>query len=361
MTYHFIDSFSGAGGLSLGLTNAGLNPLLSFDKEKLFVETQKKNPKYINHRVFSSSIDEMLNSSLLELANLTRGELFLLAGGPPCQGFSVQRIGSDKDLRNDLVLRYMDLVDELLPDYFLMENVAGIRGKRGKEILDLATSRASELGYKVYFSVLNAQHYGVPQRRKRAFLLGEKILPSANSNLSFEFPTGDVDVTITVRETIEHLPVPPLDGSDHPRFSHHRRDRLSPINIERLKALKPGQGREHLPEHLLANCHRRSAAKIGHRNVYGRMHWDDVAPTITARFDSFTRGLFGHPEQNRSITLREGALLQTFPVDYMFAGNKVEVARQIGNAVPPLLAEAIGKQILHYHKSKFTDDISRVS
>ena len=101
-----------------------------------------------------------------------------------------------------------------------------------------------------------------------------------------------------------------------------------------------------LPEHLLADCHKAGADKIGHRNVYGRMKWDDVAPTITARFDSFTRGMFGHPEQNRTISLREGALLQTFPNDFEFVGNKVDIARQIGNAVPVNLAVAVGKELI---------------
>ena len=127
---------------------------------------------------------------------------------------------------------------------------------------------------------------------------------------------------------------------------------MSELNIRRLKALKPGEGRDSLPYELLAECHRIDSSVIGHRNVYGRMAWDDVAPTITARFDSFTRGKFGHPEQLRSISLREGAMLQTFPQDFMFVGSKVEVARQIGNAVPPLLAEKIGRSIIEYFESR---------
>ena len=143
------------------------------------------------------------------------------------------------------------------------------------------------------------------------------------------------------------LPVPPADGSDHPEISLHRRDKLSKLNLQRIEAIKEGQGRDDLPPELLADCHKVDSSVIGYRNVYGRMSWDDVAPTITARFDSFTsRENFGHPDQPRSISLREGALLQTFPVDFMFTGNKVDIARQIGNAVPPVLAEQIGKSII---------------
>lgn len=130
----------------------------------------------------------------------------------------------------------------------------------------------------------------------------------------------------------------------------HRRDRLSEINLKRIRALKPGQGREYLPKELLADCHKIDSSVIGYRNVYGRMAWDEVSPTITARFDSFTRGKFGHPEQDRSISLREGAMLQTFPKDFLFTGSKVDMARQIGNAVPPLLAKLIGTSIIDCYK-----------
>ena len=156
-------------------------------------------------------------------------------------------------------------------------------------------------------------------------------------------PTG---MHRTVRDTIGDLPVPPQDGTDYPGLSLHRRDRLSERNLQRIRAIKEGQGRDDLPDDLLADCHRVDSSVIGFRSVYGRMVWDDVAPTITARFDSFTRGKFGHPTQDRSISLREGALLQTFPIDFEFTGNKVDIARQIGNAVPPVMAECIGKSII---------------
>lgn len=346
--FYCVDSFSGGGGLSLGLQKAGFQILFSFDNDYKCVGTQLLNKKYFNHKIFHEGVDYFLENSIIEKFGLRRGQLFLLAGGPPCQGFSIQRIGKDADIRNELVIKFMNLVENFYPFFFLMENVPGIRGKRGKIILDAAYEKALKMGYQVYQKILDAQDYGVPQRRRRMFMIG---IRNDVNKYKFDFPKIITDATKrkTVRDAIGNLPPPPLNGNDHPNFPNHRRDNLSPLNKKRLSALKQGQGREHLPNHLLANCHKLSASKIGHRNVYGRMNWNLPAPTITARFDSFTRGLFGHPDQLRSISLREGAILQTFPTDYKFMGNKVDVARQIGNAVPPKLAEILGKHIINYY------------
>ena len=266
----------------------------------------------------------------------------LLAGGPPCQGFSVQRRGSDTDDRNKLVDEYISKVIAIRPKMFILENVPGIEGKRGRDILHQALTKVQQTGYFIHEQILDAQDYGVPQRRRRVFIVGER---KDHDNPIFEYPKPS-EIKVTVRDTIGMLPEPPLDGTEHPIVSLHRRDRLSTKNLERIRYLKPGQGRDFLPLDLLADCHKISSNVIGHRNVYGRMPWDDVAPTITARFDSFTRGMFGHPEQDRSISLREGALLQTFPEDFMFIGNKIDIARQIGNAVPVNMAMAIGLQLI---------------
>lgn len=341
MKYTCIDSFCGAGGLCLGLERAGFDVLLSFDIDPLCIESFKRNGKYFRHPALAADIQDMLGGKLLELCGLKRGELFLLAGGPPCQGFSVQRRGSDIDERNALVLKYGQLIDELYPMYFVMENVSGLGGKRGKSILDELVESVGKLGYYIHVRTLDAQDYGVPQRRRRYIIVGER----KDLGRRYEYPAPSAERR-TVRDTIGSLPPPPEDGSDHPDIPLHRRDRLSELNLRRLAALKEGQGRDDLPAELLAPCHHRDSSLIGYRKVYGRMAWDEVAPTITAKFDSFTRGQFGHPEQMRSISLREGALLQTFPMDFDFAGNKVDIARQIGNAVPPVLAEAIGRSII---------------
>jgi DNA (cytosine-5)-methyltransferase 1 len=346
--YNFIDCFCGAGGLSLGLINAGFEPIFSFDNDINCVETQKNNPKYFKHPILCSPIEKILSEKIRPLENLKDNQLFLLAGGPPCQGFSIQRIGEDNDERNTLVIKFISLAKKLKPKFILFENVAGITGRRGEKILETALNELKRLGYFPHCKLLNAQDFGVPQRRKRFFIIAEFL---SGKGPVFEFPKPAVRTKRTVRDVIEYLPPPPEDGSEHPDIVHHRRDKLSEINLRRLMALKQGQGRDHLPKQLLAECHMRNSALIGHRNVYGRMAWDDVAPTITARFDSFTRGQFGHPEQHRSITLREGALLQTFPGDFVFSGNKVDVARQIGNAVPPKLAAVLGNQLKKCYES----------
>ena len=347
MRYTCVDSFSGAGGLSLGLDCAGYEILLSFDLDKRCIETLQSNPKYVSHNALCEDIANMLDGKMLNLIECKRGELFLLAGGPPCQGFSVQRIGEDSDSRNELVFMYGRLIDEVRPMFFIMENVSGIQGKRGKSILSGLVKDMESIGYRVHKELIDAGDYGVPQRRKRIILVGER--KDIGSTYTFPIPTGEKR---TVRDTIAFLPPPPEGGKPHPDYPLHRRDRLSEKNLQRIQALKQGQGRDYLPEILLADCHRVDSAIIGHRNVYGRMSWDAVAPTITARFDSFTRGLFGHPEQPRSISLCEGALLQTFPLDFDFKGTKIEIARQIGNAVPPKLAKIIGKSIINYYIGK---------
>lgn len=351
-----VDAFCGAGGLSLGLSQIGFNILLGFDNDQKCIATLNSNTKFIHHSAVQSDVKDMLGGNLLKKIGLKKGQLDLLAGGPPCQGFSVQRtIGGDHDERNLLVKDYGDLIAEVFPRFFLMENVPGIGGKRGREIVDRFRDRMSLLGYTCHENILDAQDYGVPQRRKRFIMVGERTF---SSGPVFEWPKKVSCELNTVRKTIGHLPAPPNDGSDHLNFFGHRADRLSQKNKARLMALKEGQARDDLPDHLLAKCHKVSSNIIGHRNVYGRMSWDEPSPTITARFDSFTRGKFGHPDQIRSISLLEGALLQTFPLSYRFSGTKVDIARQIGNAVPPMFAAIIGKSIIeaiNKHRGKSSE------
>ena len=339
-----IDIFCGAGGLSLGLTSAGFDVLYAFDKDPVCISTRKANVKYFNHPSEDVDIVNEQGEDILNKLHMHPGDLDLLAGGPPCQGFSIQRIGSDKDGRNRLVESYLKLVNALKPKVFIMENVPGITGRRGKLYLENFVKKAQNYGYKIHTKILDAQDFGVPQRRRRYFIVGtDKKL---GLNFSFPGPTTTDDSRLTVRAVIGSLPQPPMDGSEHPEYPHHKRDRLSSLNMKRLEFLKEGQSRIHLPDSLLPPCHKISAEKIGHRNVYGRMRWDSVAPTITARFDSFTRGMFGHPDQNRSISLLEGSMLQGFPGDMRFCGTKVEIARQIGNAVPVNLSKEVGNSLL---------------
>ncbi len=329
-----LDAFAGAGGLSLGLERAGFDVRFAFDLDPLAVATHRAN---LDAPAEVLDASQLSGAELMSKAGVAPGELDLLAGGPPCQGFSMQGRGDRDDPRNALVLRYLDWIEELRPKSFLIENVPAIRSIRGRHLLDSVADVAQRVGLATHSIVLDASDYGVPQRRRRAFMIG---VPAGSS---FSWPAPTVAAPVTVRQALDGLPYPPADGSPHATIPNHfRESRLSAINIERIKHVPPGGGREHLPDHLTLDCHR-----SGHRHLdtYGRLAWDQPAVTITARFDSFTRGKFGHPEEHRSITLREGARLQSFPDSFTFAGNRGEAARLIGNAVPPLLAQAVGRQL----------------
>ena len=264
------------------------------------------------------------------------GKIDVVIGGPPCQGFSVQRRGDDNDPRNNLVLEYARMISEVAPRIFVMENVGGLLSKRGQPYLAQLQNQLGKIGYGLQIRKLTASDFGVPQTRKRVFIVGERVTEIVRG---FEFPAPNGMPVQTVRDAIADL----MEKTEKD-VPNHKADRLSAINLKRIRAIKEGEGRDSLPSNLQLACHK---THEGHRHLdtYGRMAWDQPSPTITARFDSFSRGRFGHPVLDRTITLREGARLQTFPDDFSFLGSKVEVARQIGNAVPPMLAEVIAKKV----------------
>lgn len=336
-----LDLFCGAGGLSLGLRRAGFDVVAAVDHDAAAVRTYQRN---LGSHVRRASIYDLKPHDLLRELGMTPGECVLLTGGPPCQGFSVQRRGSDEDPRNHLVLEFLRFVEGVLPRFFVMENVAGLNSKRGRPFLDEIFRRVEAIGYHCRLEKLDAGAFGVPQFRSRVFLVGEG---ATGGPPVFRFPVPvNPHLRRTVRDAIGDLPSPPADGSPHQGVpNHYREANLSALNIERIKHVPQGGGREHLPEHLQLPCHRNNPSHR-HMDVYGRLSWDAPAGTITAMFDSFTRGRFGHPEEHRSITLREGARLQTFPDDFVFEGSREECARQIGNAVPPLLAELLGRAVI---------------
>ncbi len=335
-----VDVFCGAGGLSLGLEDAGFRVAAALDNDPVAVRTYARA---LGPHVDAAAIEQVSARDVFNRAGFGRGECTLLAGGPPCQGFSVQRRGEREDSRNGLVLHFIRLVEEVKPRFFLMENVGGLLSKHGKPFLREIAVRASRMDYVIHVQLLDAADYGVPQFRKRAFLVGEHA-PDLLPRFAFPEPTHSTR-RATVRDAIGDLPSPPMDGSCHPDMpNHYREARLSKLNLERIRHVPPGGGREYLPTHLQLLCHTNNP---GHRHmdVYGRLSWDEPAVTLTARFDSFTRGKFGHPVEDRSLTIREGARLQTFPDRVVFEGNREDGARQVGNAVPPLFARRIGEAI----------------
>lgn len=334
-----IDLFCGAGGLSLGLREAGFEIVAALDNDPVAVRTYASNLKPC---VSLGLIEDVSASDLLSKAGLSRGECTLLAGGPPCQGFSLQRRGNRKDPRNALVLEFLRMVEEIQPHFFLMENVGGLLSKHGKPFLRELALRTSKLDYVIHLANLDAVDYGVPQIRKRAFLVGEHTPRFA---ARFKIPEPTQKTPRTVRQAIGDLPSPPENGSCHPDYpNHYREARLAPINLERIRHVPQGGGRDDLPQRLQLSCHVNNPTHR-HKDVYGRLAWDAPSVTLTARFDSFTRGRFAHPVENRSLTIREGARIQTFPDSVLFEGNREDGARQVGNAVPPLLALSLGKAI----------------
>lgn len=339
--YRVIDCFCGAGGLSLGFERAGFNVEYAFDLDKSAVETYKSNPKYHHGTAFVRDIYNVSKKSIEEDLGHSLDTVDVVIGGPPCQGFSVQRRGDDNDPRNQLVLEYVRLLKEIRPRFFIMENVSGILSQRGKPYVEALVTNMTDAGYSLQQKKMTASEYGVPQDRKRVIIIGEL---TEGGNTLFKFPEPLDGNKPTVRDAISDL----MDKNETD-VPNHKADKLSDINLKRIRAISEGQGRDSLPEELQLPCHKKHE---GHRHLdtYGRMAWDQPSPTITARFDSFSRGRFGHPVLDRTITLREGARLQTFPDDFEFVGTKVEVARQIGNAVPPLLAEAIAKEVLEILK-----------
>lgn len=332
-----IDAFCGAGGLSLGLIKSGFKPVLAFDNDPWAVETYQKNIGSHVEKLDVKKIDGEYLKNIIPV-----GELDLFAGGPPCQGFSKQRRGAHKgdDIRNFLVLEFSRLVKLLKPKYFLLENVSMFGQKRGKEFVKEIKEQLVDYSLIPHF--YNSADYGIAQTRERFIIVGQRNDLQAH----FSIPSPTVKIWVTVGEVLKDLPEPPIDYSIHPEYPNHQRARVTEVNINRFSYVPQGGGWKDIPEELRLECHRNvDVSKGGWPDVYGRLELNGQAPTITGGFDSFTRGRYGHPTANRPLTPREAARLQSFPDYFEFIGTRQEVRKQIGNAVPPLLAEAIGKAI----------------
>ncbi len=337
-TYSVIESFCGPGGLGLGLKAAGFDVRCAFDYNESAIKTYNRNNDSHGYVLDASKVT---GKQLLKLGSVS-GRLDLFSGGPPCQGFSKQKRGAHLgDDRNKLVLEFARLVTEINPRFFIMENVAMLGQKRGEEFLKKFSKILCD--YELFPHFYNAADYGLAQTRQRFIIVGKHKDVSA----PFEIPNPTVKKWVTVGEVIGDLPEPPEDYSIHPKYSNHQRAKVTDINIKRFSYVPQGGGWQDIPFKLRMECHKRVDSKTGGwPDVYGRLKMDGQAPTITGGFDSFTRGRYGHPIQDRPLTPREAARLQGFPDNYAFEGNRGDVRSQIGNAVPILLAKAIGKSIL---------------
>ncbi len=323
-----VDLFSGCGGMTTGLKLARFKVLAAVECEPGALEAYKANHPDVPH-IYPRDIRVVMGKQMLEDLEMERGRLDLLAGCPPCQGFSrmrtLNRGEAVDDPRNDLVKEYLRLVIELLPRALMFENVPGlVKDLRYQELLQTVR----DLGYHTADEVHDAADFGVPQRRRRLILLAARksAVTMPKRAASAELPT--------VRTVIEDLPLPGNSGDP----AHDVTEARSP-KITKLISLIPHDGgsrKDLKPKYALA-CHKKCD---GFYDVYGRMRWDDVSPTITSGFVNPSKGRFLHPNQDRCLTPREAALLQTFPPDYIFpmARGKYPVAAMIGNAFPPEFA-----------------------
>jgi len=339
-----IDLFCGAGGLTLGLKRAGFKVVAGVEIDPEIAKTYKAN--HPTTKLLIRDVREITGKKILEAMGLK--EIDLVAGCPPCQGFTTLTIKYHrKDPRNDLVLEMARLVEETMPKMVMMENVPGL-ANRGKSLLDEFVGRLESLGYLVNKGVLQMADYGVPQSRRRLVLLAGK---------GFEIPlpepthchAGDekkgLKSWLTLADVIKNMPKPitfscskELGGPK--KFNWHVVSDLREISIIRLKTLNPGDGRKSLPKELRPKCHVNSDR--GFQNVYGRLSWEQTPPTITSGFTRTCMGRFGHPEELRTISVREAASIQTFPMNYEFDTDFMNVACDlVGNALPYRFARKV--------------------
>jgi DNA (cytosine-5)-methyltransferase 1 len=338
-SYSLIEGFCGPGGMSLGLGQAGFKIERAFDIDPPSIDTHNRNLG--NHGIVRDA-REVSGFALMSELGIKRGNLDLFAGGPPCQGFSKQKRGAHLgDSRNDLVMEYIRIVNELLPRFFFFENVAIFGQKRGKHYVAMMHDTFSDYEISPYF--INSSNFGLPQARERFLVVGRR----RDVQGAFSFPDKIVNHKTTVGEALKGLPEPPEDYSVHPCLANHQKAKVSEMNVLRFSHVPQGGGWKDIPEKLRLPCHRRvDTDKGGWPDVFGRLEWDGLCPTITGGFDSFTRGRYGHPLEDRPLTPREAARIQGFPDKYNFEGNRGDVRSQIGNAVPPPVAYGVGSYIL---------------
>ena len=381
-TFTMLDLFAGAGGLSEGLSEAGFHSLFASEIVPVYANTYKLN--HPGAKVFTADICSLHAGEVLSDLGLERGQLDLLAGGPPCQGFSINApVRSVLDQRNHLFKEYLRFVDTFAPRAVLIENVPGLVSFEHGATLHAILDALAQLGYGADVRILGAAYYGVPQMRWRTIILGlrGKILPSVafpepiyhapirpNFTTTFDgqmlvkLPAPEVSAAFTtVKEAIGDLP-PLMCGErgeevkeyisepfcdyqrrlrvGSPGVYNHEAPRLSKINLERLKHIRPGGNWTDIPDDLLPKGMKR-ANRGDHTKRYGRVTADGLASTILTKCDPHW-GAYFHYEQERSFTVREAARIQSFPDHYIFTGTIAEQFAQVGNAVPPLLAEAVG-------------------
>lgn len=347
--FRILDLFCGAGGLSWGLhKNRNFKTVVALDLDENAANTFKKNMP--DTEVFVGDItDNVIKERIIACSK--KKKINMIVGGPPCQGYSMKgkKLGL-ADPRNFLFQEYLNIVKEIQPEVFVIENVKGLlislKGWFKGEIIQ----SIERLGYHVEYGILNAADFGVPQSRERAIFICSK-------EKSIPLPKATVVKRTTVRDAISDLAYlnsgeggfeqayridaqseyQKLLRKGSNKLYNHKASNHKNIAIEKLKLISPEQGKECLPEEIIG--------KQKFKTTWGRLKWDEVSPTIDTRFDASSNGTNNHPYLHRAITPREAARIQSFDDVFVFYGSKVCVRKQVGNAVPPLLAKAIADQI----------------
>ena len=335
-----VDLFCGIGGLSYGMKSRGLHIIEGFDLDGTCSYAYEANTgaMFIYKDICKVTGKEISSK-------YSKKSIKVLAGCAPCQPFSSYAHTNKKKDPNkyDLLYEFGRLVKETHPDVVTMENVPSIASFELKDVLGDFVRTLTDEGFAVNYQVVFCPDYGIPQTRKRLVLLASKL-----GDITLIPPTHKKGEYETVRSTIGNLPFLRA-GETNDTDSLHRCAALGDLNMRRLQATPYGGSWKDWPEELMLECHRKEGGK-SFGSVYGRMVWDEPSPTITTQCTGIGNGRFGHPEQNRAISIREAALLQTFPMEYSFFPNEEEVSitkasRYIGNAVPPRLGEIIADSI----------------
>lgn len=339
-----VDLFCGVGALSHGLKLAGCNIVAGYDLDARcrYAFEQNNDSKF-----YTRDVGKLLPSEIA--AHFSGNAPSILAGCAPCQPFSTYKQRYAEDPQWELVTKFAELAAAVKPDFVTMENVPSLLRHRGGAVYTKFKSILEDAGYNVKKTIAKCELFGVPQKRRRLV-----VLASRKGELPDLKP--DEVAGITVRQAIENLPkiAAGIANSEDPL---HVAATLSELNVKRIRSSKPGGTWRDWDENLRADCHRKASGKT-YSGVYARMVWDEPAPTMTTQCFGYGNGRFGHPEQDRAITLREAAILQSFPSSYRFLqpGERVgfkEVGRWIGNAVPVRLAEAVGKHIITHAESAY--------
>lgn len=337
-----IDFFCGGGGMSHGLTKAGITVLAGIDNDPKVGPTYLAN--HVGSRFINEDISKLETSYLRSLLGITKNDDSLVfVGCSPCQYWSLIKTDKSKSKKTANLLEYFQKhVEYFLPGYILIENVPGL-ALRDESPLQSFKNVIEKLGYYFSDGVLNCNDYDVPQNRMRYVLL-------ASRNGVISLPEPRAGRKPVLRDAIGESRTQNLIVAGHSRNDHffHSACKLSPINLRRIKAT-PKDGGNRLA--WKANQELQVNAYIGKdncfRDVYARLYWDKPAPTITTKFISYSNGRFGHPEQDRALSVREGAALQSFPKSFKIISNSiVDAARMVGNAVPPKLAQALGQSMI---------------